>query len=101
ATMCAVLLHCRSPLQMIEQCAKRSKSLVLTDMFYAELEESAVCRLAPTVENRDWGTWWHFSTKFLTQFLHVMGFSSADVSTHTQTHRGAPYRLFTIVASRK
>jgi O-methyltransferase len=100
ATMCALLLHCRSPLQIIEQCAKRSKSLIVTDMFYPELEGNAICRLVPTVENQAWDTWWHFSTEFLTQFLRVMGFSSDNISTHTQMHRGAPYTLFTIVASR-
>jgi len=98
AVMAAVLLHCRDPLRIVEQCAKKARLLILTDMFYPELEGAPVCRLAPSPQNFLWHTWWHFSTQFLTQFLAVMGFSSCEVSRHQQSHRGKEYTLFTIVA---
>ena len=77
AVMGAVLLHCRDPLRIVEQCGKRAKSLIIVDKFHPDLEGAPVCRLAPTPENFLWHTWWHFSTQFFTQFLAVMGFTTS------------------------
>ena len=93
----AVLLHCRDPLRIVEQCAKRAKTLVIVDKFYPDLEGAPICRLAPTAENFIWHTWWHFSTQLFTQFLAVMGFATSDPTTHEQLHRGRAHTLFTIV----
>src|SRR5262249_17013120 len=76
AGMASVLLHCRDPLRITEQCAKRANTLVIADKFYPDLEGAPVCRLAPTAENFIWHTWWHFSTHLFTQFLAVMGFTT-------------------------
>src|SRR4029453_15834038 len=100
AVMGAVLLHCRDPLRIIEQCAKRARLLIITDMFYPELEGAPISRLAPNPQNFLWHTWWHFSTQYFTQFLAVMGFNFSDVSRHQQPHRGKPYTLFTVVGQR-
>jgi O-methyltransferase len=97
AVMGAVLLHCRDPLRIVEQCGKLARTLVVVDMFHPDLEEAPVCRLAPTPQNFLWHTWWHFSTQLFTQFLAVMGVSSSEVSQHEQPHRGKPYTLFTVV----
>jgi O-methyltransferase len=97
AVMAAVLLHCRDPLRIVEQCAKRAKSLIIVDKFHPDLEGAPGCRLAPTPENFLWHTWWHFSTQFFTQFLAVMGFTTTDPTTHEQFHRGRAHTLFTIV----
>jgi 2-polyprenyl-3-methyl-5-hydroxy-6-metoxy-1,4-benzoquinol methylase len=97
AVMAAVLLHCRDPLRIVEQCGKMARVLVIVDMFYSELEGAAVCRLAPTPQNFLWHTWWHFSTQFFTQFLGVMGCTTSATSTHQQSHRGKPYTLFTVL----
>jgi SAM-dependent methyltransferase len=101
AVMGAVLLHCRDPLRIVEQCAKRAKSLIIVDKLYPDLEGSPVCRLAPTPENFLWHTWWHFSTQFFRQFLAVMGFTAMESSTHEQYHRGKAHTLFTITARRE
>jgi len=101
AVMGAVLLHCRDPLRILEQCAKRAKTLIVVDKFHPDLEGTAVCRFAPTQENFLWHTWWHFSTQFFTQFLAVMGFAPTETSTHEQYHRGQAHTLFTIVAQRE
>ncbi|MBN8941690.1 MAG: hypothetical protein J0H01_19445 [Rhizobiales bacterium] len=100
AVMGAVLLHLRAPLQVVEQCARRADTLVITDMYCPELEGAPVCRLVPDPTNDRWDTWWEFSTSFLTQFLGVMGFATVT-TTHEQTHRGRTYTLFTIVARRE
>jgi len=99
AVMGSVLLHCRDPLRIVEQCGKMAKSLIITDMFHPDLEGAPLCRLAPTPQNFLWHTWWHFSTQFFTQFLTVMGFTTQP-STHQQCHRGRAYTLFTIVGRR-
>ena len=101
AVMAAVLLHCRDPLRIVEQCGKRAKSLIIVDKFHPDLEGAPVCRLAPTAENFLWHTWWHFSTQFFTQFLAVMGFTATETSTHQQYHRGKAHTLFTLVSGRK
>ncbi len=96
----SLLLHTRAPLQIVEQCANRANTIVITDVFFPELEGSPVCRLVPTVENGRWDTWWEFSTDFLTQFLKVMGFTTA-LTTHTQMHKSGEGTFFTIVAHKE
>jgi O-methyltransferase len=97
AVMGAVLLHCRDPLRIVEQCAKRAKLLIIVDKFHPDVEGAAICRLAPTRENLLWHTWWHFSTQFFTQFLAVMDVTATETSTHQQYHRGKAHKLFTVV----
>jgi len=100
AVMGAVLLHCRDPLRMVEQCGKRARTLIIVDKFHQDLEGAPVCRLTPTPQNFRWDTWWHFSTQFFTQFLAVMGFTATETSTHEQYHRGRAHMLFTTLARR-
>ena len=101
ALMASVLLHCRAPLQIVEQCAYRAKSIVIADMFYPELEGTPICRLAPTAENKRWDTWWQFSTDFFRQYLRVLGFSKIETTMSIHTHlQTASYTIFTIVGSR-
>jgi hypothetical protein len=47
AVMEAVLLHCRDPLRIVQECAKRAKLLIIVDKFHAELEGPPVSCLAP------------------------------------------------------
>jgi O-methyltransferase len=101
AVMGAVLLHCRDPLRIVEQCGKMASLLIITDMFYPDLEGAPVCSLAPTPQNFLWHTWWHFSTQFFTQFLAVMGFTARETSMHQQYHRGKAYTLFTVVGRKE
>jgi O-methyltransferase len=101
AVMGAVLLHCRDPLRIVEQCGTIAKTLIIVDKLHPDLEGAPVCRLAPTPENFLWHTWWHFSTQFFTQFLAVMGFTTSEPTTHQQFHRGRAHTLFTLVARRE
>jgi O-methyltransferase len=101
AVMGSVLLHCRDPLRIVEQCGKMARSLIITDMFHPDLEGTSVCRLAPAPQNFLWHTWWHFSTQFFTQFLAVMGFTTTANLTHQQHRLGRAYTLFTIVGRRE
>lgn len=100
AVMGSVLLHCRDPLRIVEQCGKMARLLIITDMFYPDLEGTPVCRLAPNPQNFLWHTWWQFSTQFFNQFLAVMGFTTTANLTHQQPYLGTAHTLFTIVAQR-
>jgi SAM-dependent methyltransferase len=111
AVMANVLLHCHSPVRIIEQCARRAKTMLIVEMLYPDLEGASVCRLVPSVENQAWDTWWNFSTEFFIQYLKVLGFSQINQIRHTQIHRPRaytpeedlhlqPHTLFSIVASR-
>lgn len=99
AVMGSVLLHTRNPLAIMEQCSKRAKTLVITEVFRPDLEGRPVCRLLPTKENNLWDTWWEFSTDYLKQFAEVLGFRSITVTKHYQVAGAKPVELFTIVAS--
>jgi SAM-dependent methyltransferase len=98
AVMAAVLLHVRSPAAIIESCARRSVTVVITDTLQRDLEGQPVCRLHPTAQNRAFDTWWDLSTTFLQQFLDVCGYGDQTVTQHTQHHRTGPFEFFTIVA---
>ncbi len=97
AVMGAVLLHCRDPLRIVEQCGKMAKVLIITELFHPDLEGASICRLAPTPQNFLWGTWWQFSTQFFSQFLAVMGFTTSEILRHQQPHCGKPVTFFTVV----
>jgi O-methyltransferase len=100
AVMGALLLHCHSPLRIVEQCALRAEQLVITDLFVPELAGEPICRLVPSRENHRWDTWWQFSPDFFVQFLGVLGFTDTKVTTHVQQCQGRPTTLFTVVAAK-
>ncbi len=111
AVMAAVLLHVNSPFLVMAQCAKRASTLVVTDLYHEDLEgKGGICRLNPTAQNKDWGTWWHFSSDVIRQFAAVLGFTNITTSKHSQViglaginaglQPGQAVQFFTVVASR-
>jgi hypothetical protein len=96
--MAAILLHSRNPLTIVEQCAKRAKTLVITELLRPDIEGLPVCRLMPTKDNNSWHTWWNFSTDFLKQFVGVLGFDDCRVTKHMQSAFGHQLEMFTVVA---
>jgi len=101
ALLAAVLLHTRSPVSILEGCARRvSGSIIITEMYLPELGEGPVCSLVPTVGNNAWDTWWRFTPRFFTQFLEVLGFTETRVNFHQQQAFGHWHEMYTIVASR-
>jgi O-methyltransferase len=103
--MAAVLLHTRDPLAVLEQAARRSDRVVVTDLHVPELDGRPVQQLYPTLSEPQWHTWWRFSPDLFTQFLDVMGFTTDAVTFHEQTHlvggQGYAMPMFTVVASRR
>jgi O-methyltransferase len=102
AVMAAVLLHVKSPLLLMAECAKRASALIITDLQYDDLEGRPVCRLHPTPDNQGWDTWWHLSSDLIRQFASVLGFSDTTTTHHAQ-HYGVTdgkAGFFTVVAAR-
>lgn len=101
AVMAAVLLHAHSPLLIVEQCAKRADTLIITDLYRPELAGRPVAQLIPDVGNRLWHTWWLFSPDLFVQFAGVLGFPHTEVTTHQQLFSGQLHDWFTVVARRE
>ena len=104
AVMAAVLLHVRDPLGVVEQCAKRSDRIVITDIHVPELDGHPVQQLVPTRDSPQWDTWWCFAPDLFVQFLEVLGFATEAVTFHVQAHVSEgvmyPMPMMTIVAHR-
>ena len=49
--LASVLLHCQCPTKIISQCAKRCRSILITELYYPELT-GAVCELLPRRRTR-------------------------------------------------
>ncbi len=101
ALLSAILLHARSPVSILESCARLvNETIIITEMYYPELGKEGVCSLVPTADNDAWDTWWRFTPRFFTQFLEVLGFSEHHVNFHKQQAFDHAHEMFTIVSSR-
>jgi O-methyltransferase len=99
--LASVLLHTRSPVAILESCARLvSGSVIITEIFDESLGEGPVCSLVPTVGNKAWDTWWRFTPRFFTQFLEVLGFTEHKVTFHQQLADNSPLTMFTVISSR-
>ena len=96
-----VLLHNKSPLQILEDCAKRTReTIVVVEVFReTQLSQTRVV-FQPGARERQWHTWWSFSPVYFSEILHSMGFTEQRVSFHHQICKGEPTALFTVVANR-
>jgi SAM-dependent methyltransferase len=100
AVLASVLLHCQNPVGIIAQCAKRAKSIVITELYHDDLV-GPVCELVPSRET--WHTWWRFTPEFFARYLGVLGFENTRVSMHQHRHTLTPDRLmpmFSVVGTR-
>jgi SAM-dependent methyltransferase len=101
AILSAVLLHVKSPLLLMAECAKRASALIITDLHHDDLEGKPICRLVPSAENHSWETWWNFSSDFIRQFASVLGYRNIITSYHEQDYAiaNAKGQFFTVVAN--
>jgi O-methyltransferase len=100
AVLAAVMTHCQNPVQMMAECAKRAKAIIISETYRPDLEGKPVCLLSPSTENKDWGTWWQFSTDFFKQYLGVLGYNIRPLIKHEPKYHGTPVQQFTIVGVR-
>jgi O-methyltransferase len=99
--LASVLLHSRSPVAILESCARLvSGSVIITELFHPGLGEGPVCSLVPTAGNKAWDTWWGFTPRFFTQYLEVLGFTDHQVTFHQQLADKKPLNMFTVTSSR-
>jgi O-methyltransferase len=99
--LASVLLHTRSPVTLLESCARLvTDSVIVTDLSFPAIGDGPVCSLVPSVENEAWDTWWRFSPSFFTQYLGVLGFPESQVTFHQQSAFRNSLDMFTVVASR-
>ena len=99
----AVLLHCRSPISVLEGCARRVRdTLIVTDLYDATLGDLPVCHLLPRPHIPQVDTWWALSPAFVVNALALLGFPDAHVSTHHHKREvdGLQIPMFSVVASR-
>lgn len=99
--LASILLHSRSPVAILESCARRaSDTIIITEIHDEGLGEGPVCSLVPTAGNNAWDTWWRFTPRFFTQFLEVLGFTEHQVTFHQQLADKTPLNMFTVISSR-
>jgi O-methyltransferase len=99
--LASVLLHSRSPVAILESCARLvTDTVIITEIYDASLGEGPVCSLVPTAGNNAWDTWWRFTPRFFTQFLEVLGFTEHKVTFHQQLADNTPLNMFTVISSR-
>lgn len=100
--LASVLLHSRSPVAILESCARLvTETVIITEKNCSDLGEGPVCSLVPTSGNMAWDTWWRFTPRFFTQFLEVLGFTEHQVSFHQQLADNQPVNMYTITSSRQ
>jgi SAM-dependent methyltransferase len=103
AVLADVLLHTKCPHAILTECAKVTDTIIVTELCYRDLEERGpILRLAPTPQNQDWGTWWHFTTGFFQNYLSVIGFTEQTLTFHEQymTSQQRWAEHFTLIARR-
>ena len=97
----AVLLHTRSPVAMMESMAKLvTDTMVITELYFTDIEGPPVSRLAPGPDNPTCDTWWQFSTQFFVNFLAILGFSNSAITLSNQKLSDRVMPMFTVVARR-
>jgi SAM-dependent methyltransferase len=110
ATFGCVLLHLRDPLAALAQALRLSRdSVIITEpvVVRSRLKRALLRRLGPALLlfPRPGGrnpetTWWVLTPETVQALLGLHGFEDTRVSYHTQTYRGQPVRLFTVVGRR-
>lgn len=111
ATFGAILLHLRSPIQALEQAARRTRStIIVTDVWSGgpETLRENIMRPFPSGEGSRWVVWWELSAGAVIAMLEILGFNCTRVIEHSQLHQhghkaDAPYMdmaMYTVVAQR-
>jgi SAM-dependent methyltransferase len=99
----SILLHCSSPVKMIESVSRRVKdTMIICDTYREHLGNGPVCSLLPSIDNNTIDTWWLFTPQFFINYLGVLGFTRSSIVRHRQlmVPSNAWQEMFTVVASR-
>jgi len=99
----SILLHCSSPVRMIESVSRRvTNTMIICDTYREHLGTGPVCSLLPSMDNSTIDTWWLFTPQFFLNYLGVLGFSHSRIVRHRQlmVPTNTWQEMFTVVASR-
>jgi hypothetical protein len=99
----SVLLHCSSPVRMLESVGRHVKgTMIISEPYFEDLGDEPICRLVPSPTAGVVDTWWQFSPVFFQRFLSVMGFRKTRVIRHRQLFvlTNTWMEMFTVVGSR-
>jgi O-methyltransferase len=99
----SILLHCSSPVRMIESVSRRvTDTMIICDTYREHLGTGPVCSLLPAADNDTIDTWWLFTPQFFINYLAVLGFGRSRIVRHRQlmVPTNTWQEMFTVVASR-
>jgi SAM-dependent methyltransferase len=109
-TFGCVLLHLRDPLAALAQAVRLTRdSVIITEpvVVRSRLKRALLRRLGPALllfprpgQANAETTWWVLTPETVQALLGVYGFEDSRVTYHTQTYRGQPVKLFTVVGRR-
>jgi hypothetical protein len=110
ATFGCVLLHLRDPLLALTQALRLTRQTVIVTepvVVRSRLKRALLRRLGPALllfprpgQANPETTWWVLTPELVQALLGLLGFEDTRVTYHTQTYRGRPVKLFTVVGQR-
>ncbi len=101
AVMASVLLHNKTPLRIVEECARLAReSIVIVEPYDARLGHLPCMSFLPQSNCHAWDTWWAFSPTLFVRVLATMGFTQSRVSFHSQKWKDRSVNYFTVVATK-
>jgi SAM-dependent methyltransferase len=105
AVICALLLHVRDPLRVVEGCARLADNLIITDVHQPDLpQDKPYMSWFSTNEEPAAHVWWKFSPQLFVRFAEVLGRTETKVTYHEQKYvaegNPRPGSFFTVVAKR-
>jgi 2-polyprenyl-3-methyl-5-hydroxy-6-metoxy-1,4-benzoquinol methylase len=101
SVIACVLLHNKSPLKILENCARlTNETVIVVEPFRETQLAQSPAEFLPAASENLWHTWWGFSPVYFANILRSMGFAHNRVTFHRQICQGELTDLFTIVASR-
>ena len=102
AVMACMLLHNKSPLLILENCARvTSEAIIIVEPIRKLHFSQSSLEFVPSGNELSWDTWWGFTPKFFIDVLRSLGFKYPTVTRHRQICFDKPQDMFTIVARRE
>jgi hypothetical protein len=86
----AVLLHCRSPITVLEQAARRTRDTIIVAEPVpddAHPVDANVMSIFPLGEEGRWVIWWSIYAGAVVAMLRCLGFGDVTITRHTQLHQ--------------
>lgn len=106
-TAAAILLHLANPFRAIQEAAKISQTIIVTDLQHPGIDGQGFMDFNPNPNSTDGAGWWLLSHGAISRMLTAVGFNKQRLSFSTHRLYGNPqsknytdHKFFTIVADR-